>query len=44
MSLICAEQWLAIWRGERPERLLNPDAWPRYQARYADHFGAQAAE
>ncbi len=44
MSLICAEQWLAIWRGERPERLLNPEAWPRYQARYTERFGAQAAE
>lgn len=44
MSLICAEQWLAIWRGERPERLLNPDAWPHYQVRYTERFGARAAE
>lgn len=44
MSVICAEQWLSIWRGERPDRLLNPDAWPRYQARYAERFGDQAAE
>jgi len=44
ISLICAEQWLAIWRGERPKRLLNPEAWSRYQARYAERFDAQAAE
>lgn len=44
ISLICAEQWLAIWRGERPERLLNPEAWSRYQARYAERFDAEAAE
>lgn len=44
MSLICAEQWLSICRGERPARLLNPDVWPKYQARYADYFGARAAE
>jgi D-3-phosphoglycerate dehydrogenase len=39
-SLICAEQWLGIWRGERPPRLLNPEAWPAYAARFAERFGA----
>ena len=33
ISLICAEQWLTIWRGEKPPRLLNPEAWPTYEAR-----------
>ncbi len=44
MSVICAEQWFSICRGQRPPRLLNPDVWPRYQARFAEQFGAQAAE
>ena len=38
--LICAEQWQAIWRGERPARLLNPEVWPHYAERYRDAFGA----
>jgi D-3-phosphoglycerate dehydrogenase len=40
ISLICADQWAAIWRGERPPRLLNPDAWPLYAKRYQAAFGA----
>ena len=42
-SLICAEQWLAIWRGERPPRLLNADAWPAYAARFRARFGLTVA-
>ena len=37
ISLMCAEQWLAIWQGEKPPRLLNPEAWPAYQARRYAH-------
>jgi D-3-phosphoglycerate dehydrogenase len=37
ISLMCAEQWLAIWRGQKPPRLLNPEAWPAYEARRYDH-------
>ena len=29
-----AEQWMAIWRGERPHRLVNPEAWPRFHSRF----------
>lgn len=28
------EQWRGIWRGERPPRLINPEAWPAYAARF----------
>jgi len=40
ISLICAEQWQAIWCGERPPRLLNPEVWSHYAERYRDAFGA----
>ena len=29
-----AEQWMGIWRGERPPRLVNPEAWPQFQSRF----------
>ena len=29
-----AEQWIGIWRGERPPRLVNPEAWPQFQSRF----------
>ncbi|MGE0384957.1 MAG: hydroxyacid dehydrogenase [Gammaproteobacteria bacterium] len=38
-----AEQWLAIFRGEVPPRLVNPDAWPRYQERFERTFGRRPA-
>ncbi len=34
-----AEQWRAIFRGERPPRLQNPQAWGRYLERYREMFG-----
>jgi len=34
-----AEQVLAILRGERPPRLVNPDAWPRFARRFEKLFG-----
>lgn len=34
-----AEQVLAILRGERPPRLVNPDAWPRFARRFEGIFG-----
>ena len=34
----CAEgaalQWIEIFRGKRPSRLVNPEVWPKYQQRY----------
>jgi D-3-phosphoglycerate dehydrogenase len=34
-----AEQVLGILRGERPPRLVNPKAWPRFAQRYEGIFG-----
>jgi D-3-phosphoglycerate dehydrogenase len=39
-----AEQWLDIFAGKVPPRLLNPDAWPAYAARYAARFGVRPQE
>jgi D-3-phosphoglycerate dehydrogenase len=37
-----AEQWRTIARGERPPRLLNPQAWPKYRQRYQAVMGRPA--
>lgn len=34
-----AEQWIEILSGRRPPRLVNPDVWPKYVARYERIFG-----
>jgi D-3-phosphoglycerate dehydrogenase len=39
-----AEQWLDIFAGKVPPRLLNPDAWPAYADRFAARFGARPEE
>lgn len=39
MALGAAEQWVAVFRGEVPPRLVNPEAWPRYAARFREAFG-----
>lgn len=33
MAEYAVDQWRAIWRGERPPRLLNPEAWHLYVER-----------
>mgnify|MGYP001810445143 FL=1 len=38
MARAAAEQWIAIFRGEVPPRLVNPEAWPLYSARFARAF------
>ncbi len=43
-GLAAAEQWRAIWLGERPARLLNPEAWPAYAQRFARIVGTAPAE
>jgi len=35
-----AEQWAVIFAGERPRRLVNPDAWDGFVGRYQALFGA----
>ena len=39
MGRIAAEQVLAVLDGGRPPRLINPEAWPAYAARFAQAFG-----
>ncbi|CCD85316.1 putative D-3-phosphoglycerate dehydrogenase (PGDH) [Bradyrhizobium sp. ORS 285] len=39
MGRIAAEQLLGALDGGRPPRLINPEAWPRYSARFREAFG-----
>lgn len=39
MAKIAAEQMVATLKGERPPRMVNPEAWPAYARRYAREFG-----
>jgi D-3-phosphoglycerate dehydrogenase / 2-oxoglutarate reductase len=40
MAVFAVEQWRTIWRGERPPRILNPEAWPAYLERRAAILGS----
>jgi D-3-phosphoglycerate dehydrogenase len=40
MSNWNAQQVVGILRGERPPRLVNSDAWPRFARRFEKIFGA----
>ena len=39
MATMAADQWIGIFAGARPPRLVNPDAWPRYAERFERTFG-----
>jgi D-3-phosphoglycerate dehydrogenase len=39
IAVATADQWLQIFAGEVPPRLINPAAWPRYRERFHDAFG-----
>ena len=39
MALFAAEQIVGILKGGRPSRLINPEAWPAYAARYESILG-----
>lgn len=41
MSAGGAEQWIALLRGKRPPRLVNPEVWPAYQDRFERILGAR---
>ena len=43
ITTIAVEQLLAAFDGQRPPRLLNPEAWPKFRERYARIFGREAA-
>ena len=44
MSESAALQWAAIFRGERPPRLVNPEAWPAYVERHTRVVGQPPGE
>jgi D-3-phosphoglycerate dehydrogenase len=39
-----AEQWITIFAGKVPPRLVNPEAWPVYAERFAVRFGTRPVE
>lgn len=39
LAVATAEQWIDIFAGRAPDRLVNPEAWPRYQDRFESTFG-----
>ncbi|HEX9702096.1 MAG TPA: hydroxyacid dehydrogenase [Rhodospirillales bacterium] len=39
MAAYAADQWIAIFRGQRPPRMINPEAWSRYRERFQRLFG-----
>ncbi|MCS0494453.1 hydroxyacid dehydrogenase [Ancylobacter sp. MQZ15Z-1] len=39
MSVKTAEQWIELLRGKVPPRLVNPEVWPRYSARFEEIVG-----
>jgi D-3-phosphoglycerate dehydrogenase len=39
MATIAAEQLLGVLDGRRPPRLLNPEAWPAFAARFERILG-----
>jgi len=41
MAQASAEQWLTIFAGERPPRIVNPGAWSSFSARFAQVFGVR---
>ncbi len=38
-----ARQWMAIFDGEVPPRLVNPEVWPRYSKRFEEIMGFRPA-
>jgi D-3-phosphoglycerate dehydrogenase len=44
IALATAEQWLTIFGGSVPPRLLNPDAWPAYADRFEARLGVRPEE
>ncbi len=39
-----AAQWIEIFSGKVPPRLINPEAWPKYRQRFAEKLGFAPAE
>ncbi|WP_207225643.1 hydroxyacid dehydrogenase [Blastococcus saxobsidens] len=39
MASEAARQWMAVFAGRVPPRLVNPEAWPRYSRRFEEQLG-----
>ena len=39
MGVWAAEQWIDIFRGRVPPRMVNPQAWEQYRARFKERLG-----
>jgi D-3-phosphoglycerate dehydrogenase / 2-oxoglutarate reductase len=39
MVTATAQQWMDIFNGRVPPRLVNPEAWPLYTQRFTDILG-----
>ncbi len=44
IALATAEQWITIFAGKVPPRLINPDVWPAYADRFDARFGVRPEE
>ena len=44
IALATADQWITIFAGKRPPRLINPEAWPIYSDRFHARFGVRPEE
>ena len=44
MAIGAARQWITIFQGVRPPRLVNPEAWPKFAERYERLFGPPATD
>ncbi len=44
MAVGAARQWIAIFQGQRPPRLVNPEAWPKFAEHYERLFGTSVAD
>jgi D-3-phosphoglycerate dehydrogenase len=44
IAVATAEQWITIFAGKVPPRLLNPEAWPAYSERFDARFGVRPEE
>jgi len=44
MAEYAALQWETIFKGARPPRLINTEAWPKYRERYEGIFGVPPEE
>jgi len=44
MAEWAAKQWLTIFSGAKPPRLINPEAWPKYRDRFEAIIGSPAED